>query len=79
MFDGRGAGSRPTRRLVTPSAIVPMRPAEKRSREFSAFINTITPVRLSGTSTALAWKLNVSPWWWIAGIPWIGPTNQPMP
>ena len=38
-----------------------MRPAGKRSSEFSAFINTITPVRLPGTSTAFAWKLNVSP------------------
>ena len=54
MLDGGGGGSRPSRRLVTPSEIVPMRPLRKRSREFSAFISTITPVRLSGTSTAFA-------------------------
>jgi hypothetical protein len=47
--------------------------------EFSAFISTITPVLLPGTSTAFAWNLNVSPWWWIARIPLIGPTNQPIP
>ena len=47
--------------FLTPSEIIPMRPLRKRSREFSAFISTITPVRLSGTSTAFAWKLKVSP------------------
>jgi hypothetical protein len=38
MLDGGAAGSRPSSRLVTPSAIVPIRSLRKRSTEFCAFI-----------------------------------------
>ena len=48
MFDGGDGGSCPSTRLATPAAIVPMRPAVKRSREFSAFISTTTPSWLCG-------------------------------
>ena len=61
MFDGGDGGSRPSSRLVTPSATVPMRPLTKRSRESSAFIRTMTPRLLCGVSTTFEWKLNVSP------------------
>ena len=60
-LDGGDGGSCPSSRLVTPAAMVPIRPLVKRSREFSAFIRTTTPFRLCGISTTFEWKLNVSP------------------